>query len=138
MCKTLTIVWALVMTVLACPAQLLSIPSVRTIRPEDVVQNSVKLVRLSTNSFGVRWTYTDAGAARMLDFTEAHEGKIVAIKVGHFESRAAQQTPFRPMPPAFATYDEWKKGWLKRKTDNMVGLSEADAMAMVAGLTGKL
>ena len=108
----------------------------RHILPEDVVQDSIQVVRFSTNSFAVRWTYTEAGAKKMLAFSEAHEGRKVRIVIGSFET-SAHEFVFRPMPPVFTNYAQWKDGWLKRRTDKCFVASEDDAKRMVAGLTSK-
>src|SRR5690349_17395502 len=62
------------------------------ILPENVVQESVQLFRFSTNSFVVRWTYTEAGAKKALSSWEAN--------TNHSTMSA-----------------EWKAGWLKHRTD---------------------
>jgi hypothetical protein len=54
-------------------AQEQAVPSIR-ILPKDVVQDSVKQLRMTTNQFTVRWTYTEAGAKKMLAFWKAHDG----------------------------------------------------------------
>jgi hypothetical protein len=108
----------------------------RRILPEDIAQDSVQLVQFSTNKFAVRWTYTEAGAKKMLAFNEAHRGQEVRIMVGSFES-SPSEVVFRPMPPSFTTYDQWKEGWLKRRTDKFFGVSEDDAKKIVEGLKSK-
>ena len=40
------------------------------ILPEDVVQDSIRQVRFNTNNFAVRWTFTEAGARKILAFRE--------------------------------------------------------------------
>ena len=105
-------------------AQEQSIPTIR-ISPEDVVQDSIQRSQMSTNKFMVRWTYTQAGARKMLAFREAHEGKKVRTVVGSFES-APSEIIFRTMPPVFTNYIQWKQGWLERRTDKFFGMSEED------------
>jgi hypothetical protein len=106
----------------------------RRILPEDIVQESIQLWRFSTNSFAVRWTYTEAGAKKMLAFRENHEGQMVRTVVGSFESPPGEISMFRPMPPTFTNYARWKEGWLKRRTDKFFGVSEGNAKKIVAGL----
>src|SRR2546421_5672697 len=48
-------------------AQEQAIPAIR-ILPEDVVQDSIRQFQRSTNKFRVMWTYTEAGAKKMLAF----------------------------------------------------------------------
>ena len=131
--KTLTVILA--MLSVACLAQEQKVPT-RRILPEDIVQDSVQVVRFLTNNFAVRWTYTEAGAKKMLAFDEAHEGQKVRTIVGSFESHPGE-IMFRPMPPLFTTYAQWKEGWLKHRTDKFFGVSEDDAKRIVAGLKTK-
>ena len=108
----------------------------RRILPEDIVQDSIQLVRFSTNSFAVRWTYTEAGAKKMLAFEEAHESQKMRTVIGSFESPLGEMM-FRPMPPHFTTYAQWKEGWLKHRTDKFFAVSEDDARKIVTGLKNK-
>jgi hypothetical protein len=91
---------------------------------------------LFAKSFAVRWTYTEAGAMKMLAFNEAHEGQKTRIVIGNFESPLGENV-FRPMPPAFTNYVQWKEGWLQHRTDKIVGVSADDAKQIVAGLKSK-
>lgn len=116
----------------ACFAQEQIVPT-RRILPDDVVQDSIQLVQFSTNSFVVRFTYTTTGARKTLAFREMHEGQKVRTVVGSFQSPPAEMM-FRPMPPAFTNYAQWKEGWLKRPRDKFFGVSEADARKIAAGL----
>jgi hypothetical protein len=85
----------------------------RRILPEDIVQDSIQLFRFSTNSFAVRWTYTEAGAKKAIAFWEAH-------------------------PSLHANYTaQWKEGWLKRRTDKCFFKTEETAKAFMAELTRK-
>jgi len=131
--KTLTLIFA--MLAVASLAQEQIVPT-RRIVPEDIAQDSIQLVRFSTNSFAVRWTYTEAGAKKMLEFREAHEGQKVRTVVGSFESPPGEMV-FRPMPPTFTNYTQWKEGWLKHRTDKFFGVSEEDAKKIVEGLRKK-
>ena len=117
------------------PSQEQGIPTIRLL-PEDIVQDSIEQIRFTSNSFVVRWTYTEAGAKKMLAFREAHEGNKVRTVVGNFGSRPTEII-FRPMPPAFTNYTQWKEGWLKRRTDKFFGVSEDDVKAINAGLKRK-
>jgi len=123
------------MFAVACLAQEQAVPT-RRIMPEDIVQDSIQLVRFSTNNFAVRWTYTEAGAKNMLTFREAHEGRKVRTAIGEFEGQPGEMI-FRPMPPVFTNYAQWKEGWLKHRTDKVVGVSEDDAKKIAAGLKSK-
>jgi len=111
------------------------VPTIRIV-PEDVVQDTVREFQITTNRYAVRWTYTEAGARKWLAFHEAHEGQKVRTVVGDFETRPIVGM-FRPMPPAFTNYAQWKEGWLKRRTDKFVGVSEDEAKAITAGLRRK-
>ena len=105
---------------------------VRRILPEDIVQGSIQLFRFATNSFAVRWTYTEAGANKMLAFTEAHTGEMVRTEVGRYEFIGGI-APFTSLPGC-ASYSEWRAGWLKHRTDKFYGVSEEDAKMIIAGL----
>ena len=131
--KTLTLLFA--MLAITCLAQEQTVPT-RYILPEDIVQDSIQLVRVSTNSFAVRFTYTETGAKKMLAFREAHEGQQVRTVVGSFQPPPGEMM-FRPMPPHFTTYAQWKEGWLKRRTDKFFGMGEDDAKKIVDGLKKK-
>jgi len=108
----------------------------RHILPEDIVQDSFKLVRFSKNSFAVRLTYTETGAKKILAFNEVHQGQQVRLVIGSFET-SPHAFIFRPMPPSFTNYTEWKQGWLKYRTDKIFTASEADAKKIAAGLKSK-
>ena len=120
---------------LATFAQDQTLPT-RRILPKDVVQDSIQLHRISTNSFMVRFTYTEAGASRMLAFDEAHQGQAVATLVGEFKTPPVE-IMFRGIPPHAATYAQWKEGWLKYRTSKFFGVSEGDANKILAGLKSK-
>ena len=113
-------------------AQQQPLPTIR-IFPDDVVQDSIRQFRVTTNNFALRWTYTEAGAKKMLAFREAHEGNKVRTVVGNFVTRPTEII-FRPMPPAFTNYTQWKESWLKRRTDKFFGVSEDDVKAINADL----
>ena len=103
------------------------------ISPEDIAQDSIQMLRIWTNSFVVRWTYTEAGAEKMVAFEEAHEGKKVRVVIGDFQ-RLITLSEFRPMPPVFTNRAQWKEGWLKRRTTKFYSLSEDEAKLLMAGL----
>lgn len=105
----------------------------RRILPEDIVQSSIQLIRITTNRFAVRWTYTEAGATNMLAFTEPRMGTTVRTVVGDYEF-ISQIAPSSALPPGVASYSEWRAGWLKHRTDKMFGVSEEDAKKIMAGL----
>jgi hypothetical protein len=109
-----------------------SLPSIR-ILPEDIVQTSIQQTRSGpgTNQFGVRWTYTDEGAKKMLTFWNAHAGEKTLEQVGDFEYRATRS---KGKPKGWTEEEE---GWLKWRTDKFFGVTEADAKKITAGLTAK-
>ena len=76
-----------------------------------MVQDSIQLIAFSTptNTFGVIWTYTAAGAKRALAAWEA-DGSHYGM------------TP------------EWKKSWLKHRSDHEFYLTKAAAEELVAKL----
>jgi hypothetical protein len=124
----------LAMFALGCLAQEQTVPT-RRILPEDIEHDSIQTVRFSTNStnsFAVRFIYTEAGAKKMLAFRNAHDGQEVITRVGSFESRGIIK-PQNSYPPGWVN-DE---GWLKRRTDKFFGVSEADAKKIVEGLRKK-
>jgi len=84
-----------------------------------------------TNQFIVRWTYTEAGANKMLAFWEQHTGQKVRTQVGKLE------TPLSIIAPHDIAYASWREGWLKTRTDKFFGVSEADAKMIVAGLESR-
>jgi hypothetical protein len=118
-----------------CSAQGQAVPT-RRIVPADVVPESIEVAQMSSNAFAVRWVYTEPGAKKMLAFCEAHQNKKVRTVVGNFQS-PPRENAFRPNPPYFTNYAQWKEGWLKKRTDKFVGVSEADAKRIVAGLRGQ-
>lgn len=114
-------------------AQLEVVPTFR-ILPGDVVQESVRLVRFDTNHFVVGWTYTEAGAQRLLAFGEAHTGQQICTVAGSFESPPGECVY---AVPGSTNYARWKAGWLTHRTEKYFGISEAEAKAIVAGLKGE-
>lgn len=126
------IILTLLSTIVAvgCFAQVQSLP-VRLILPEDVEPSSVQTVRVATNGLAVRFTYTEAGARKMLAFRREHAGHEVVMRVGSFERRATMSS--LEMKPEGWT----EEGWLKRRTDKFFGVSEDDAKRIVAGLKKK-
>ena len=101
----------------------------RSIVPEDIEEGSIKMLRMSTNGFVVRFTYTDAGAKKMLDFRREHLGGDVVIRVGSYECRAR-------------LFDGRMEGWteagyLKHRGDKFHVVSEDDAKKIIEGLTKK-
>ena len=98
----------------------------------DVVPDSVRLVRFNTNIYAVRWTYTEAGAQKLLAFNEAHAGQRACKVVGNYETRSFE-VQFAPTP-AFTNYAAWKVNWLQHRTDKFFGLNETEATAIAAAL----
>lgn len=122
-------------TAFGCFGQQHAIPA-RRILPGDIEQDSIRMVRFSTNNYAVRWIYTEAGARAMLAFNETHKGQETRIMIGSYVSPATQWT-FIPMPPLFTTCAQWKEGWLKHRGDKVVGVTEADAKKIMDGLKRK-
>ena len=108
-----------------------SVPTIR-ILPEDVVQDSIKQVRVATNHVAVLWTYTEAGAKKMVAFWKAHDGQDAITRIGSFEYRGGI-APRSSYPPGWGTYE----GWLKTRTDKFYDVDEEDAKKIVAGLKKK-
>jgi Flp pilus assembly secretin CpaC len=102
------------------------------ILPEDVIPDSVRLVRFNTNIFAVRWTYTETGAQKLLTFNEAHAGQRAFTVVGDYETRPFE-VRFAPTP-TFTNYAAWKAGWLQHRTDKFFGLNETEATAIADAL----
>ena len=103
----------LAMLSLACLGQAKKVPT-RVIPPEDVVQDSIRLIAFSTppNTFCVIWTYTAAGAKKTLAAWEA-DGNHYGI------------TP------------EFKKSWLNHPIEREFYLTRAAAEELVAKLKMK-
>ena len=111
------------------------VPTIR-ISPEDVVQSSIQQFRFGSNSFAVRWTFTEVGAKKMVAFWEAHDGQKISTAIGDFVSPPSEQV-FRAMPPTFTNYTEWKEGWLQHRTDKIFVRSEAEAHEILVGLKSR-
>lgn len=125
--RSLIIVLGLYLLIHIVPAQ----EKFATIRilPEDVVQTSIRLVPNGrTNQTAVFWTYTEAGARKMLTFWEEHRGQRAITQVGSFTTPPGV---VGPQPPGYAT---WREGWLKRRTDKFFSVSLEDADKVVKGL----
>ncbi|MDE3100592.1 MAG: hypothetical protein KGJ88_14075 [Verrucomicrobiota bacterium] len=108
-----------------------SLPVIR-LMPSDIVQDSIKQVHWTTNTFVVKWKYTRPGAKRMLDFWMQHSGQKVCIVVGSFTT-----PPFTapgPLNPLDGSH--WKKRWLEIRTDEFVNLNQETAKTIVAALKG--
>lgn len=80
--------------------------------PEDIEQASIQMVRFATNSFAVRFSYTEAGAKKALASWEAD-----------------------PKHPAMSA--EWKKGWLKHRSDKCFYQNESAATDFMKSIKGK-
>jgi hypothetical protein len=106
---------------------------IQKMTPEDVVQDSIRVLRMGTNKFTVFFTYTERGAEKMLAFSEAHAGERTRTQVGDF--LLPEGVCYAPRDPT--EYASWREGWLKRRTSKFFGVSAADADAIVAGLEGK-
>jgi hypothetical protein len=86
--------------------------ALRRILPEDIEQASLRMVRFSTNSFAVRFVYTEAGAKKALAAWEAD-----------------------PKHPAISS--EWKRGWLQRRSDKCFFQSESAATDFMKSIKSK-
>lgn len=75
-------------------------------------QASIQMVRFSTSSFAVRFSYTEAGAKKALASWEAD-----------------------PKHPAISA--EWRTGWLKRRTDKCFFQSESAATEFMKSIKSK-
>jgi hypothetical protein len=100
--------------------------------PDDVVQSSIQKWAMGTNKVMVRWAYTEAGAKKALLFWEMHAGDKTRTAVGSFVAPPCISQREEPV-----TYGEWKKGWLKSRTDKFFAVSKDDAEAIVDGLKKK-
>jgi hypothetical protein len=103
------------------------------IRAEDVLRDSIRQFQIQPKGFAVRWTYTEAGAKKMLAFNESHVGEKVRITVGSYEIQA-RINAFQAIPPYVTNYATWKEGWLKTRTDKMFCTTADDAKRIMAGL----
>ena len=103
----------------------------RRILPGDIEQDSIQMVRFSTNSFAVRFTYTEAGARKMLAFEREHAGHEVITQVGSVVRRGI-------IAPLSARPQGWtEEGYLKHRGDKFFGVSEEEAKKIVDGLKKK-
>jgi hypothetical protein len=116
-------------------AEELAVP-IRRIVPEEIEKDSVRIYQFSTNNFAVRWTYTEAGAKAMLAFNEAHQGKKTRLVIGELQLLPPGEL-VSSTSTASTNYVQWKEGWMKYRTDKVVGVSEADARKIVDGLQRK-
>jgi hypothetical protein len=105
------------------------------ILPEEIEPGSIRIDQFSThsakpvtNNFVVRFTYTEAGARRLLAFQREHAGHQVVIRIGGVEWRTTMATGAKQ--PA-GWIDE---GWLQRRTAKFLGLSEEEARKLATGL----
>jgi hypothetical protein len=121
------LVLLIMISTVTCLAQVLAIPT-RRILPEDIEQDSIQTVRFSTNSFVVRFSYTEAGAKKMLAFRREHAGQEVVTQVGNFECRG-MVSPIDARPQGWT-----EEAWLKRRTDKFFGVSEDNAKKILEGL----
>jgi hypothetical protein len=133
--KRMALAAALAMPAAFSFAQAPAVPT-RNITPDEVVQASVKLVTVYSNTLAVKWTYTEKGATNMLAFWEAHQNQSVRTVIGTFESPLAS-VPLRIASPDDPAYNRWKEDWLKRRTDKFITTSEDDAKKIMAGLKGE-
>ena len=119
-----------IVTAIGCLSQELTLPT-RRILSEDVEHDSVRTVRFTTNSFAVRFTYTEAGAKKMLAFRREHAGHDVLLQVGVFE-RLVRIAALDTRPAGWT-----EEGYLKHRGDKFFDVSEDDAKKIVEGLKKK-
>lgn len=67
--------------------------------------------------YSVKWAYSEAGARRVREFTEAHVGQRIQITIGTFST-----------PPALIVHPN------RAGRDGMHGISEVNAKAILVGL----
>ena len=103
----------------------------RRILPEDIEQDSIKMWLQGTNLFLVRWTYTEAGARKLLAFQREHAGQNVNLQIGSFEHRVSI-APLDMRPSGWT-----EEGYLKHRGDKFFGVSKGDAKGIVEGLRKK-
>ncbi|MBL9134556.1 MAG: hypothetical protein JNK85_01745 [Verrucomicrobiales bacterium] len=120
----------LILAAMGCQSQKLTLPA-RRIHPEDVDQQSVQLVRLSTNTLAVSWTYTEDGAKKMLTFNREHAGREILIQVGDFE-HLIRIAPLDAQPAGWT-----ERSYHKRRRDKFFTVREEDAKKIVEGLRTK-
>lgn len=125
-----SLTFILAMLTMACFSQEQAVPTHR-ILAEGIEQDSIRLVRFTTNTFVVRFTYTEAGAKKMLAFRREHAGQEVITKIGSIERRS-RIAPLDARPPSWT-----EEGWLKRRTDKFIGVSQDDANKIIDGLKNK-
>jgi hypothetical protein len=111
MSKITAITLVALFVIMSALAQERAASTTRTL-PEDIVQESIQFFRFSTNSFAVRWTYTEAGAKKALASWEAD-----------------------PKHPAISV--EWKTGWLKHRTDKRFFTNETTATEFMQRIKSK-
>jgi hypothetical protein len=122
---------------ISCLAQEKDIPT-RRILPEDVVQESITVLPLSTNNFAINWTYTEAGAKKVLAFNEEHQGQKTRLLIGSFETpQFLWVSPGNTNYLRSTNYVQWKESWLKHRTDKMLEVNEEDTKKIVAGMKSK-
>ncbi len=69
--------------------------------------------------FSLKWAYSEEGARRVREFTEAHIGQRIQIRIGAFKT-----------PPTMIHHAN------RSGRDGMHGISDADAKAIFVGLGG--
>ena len=123
-----------------------------TIKPEDVVQESIELQRdtfvedmekigygidlshYPTNAFRVKWRYTKEAAKQTSAFHEKHEGQSVRTAIGAF-SRTHTSFPKTQMVKIY--FAESRSSWFANPVAGFAGLTEEQAKQMVADLKSK-
>jgi len=102
---------------------------------EDVLQDSVRHYRRSAQEHNITWTYTEAGAQKILAFWEANQGKETQYVFGTFETQPSVWT-FRPTKLS-TNFAQFKQNWLKRRGETLFVRSEADVKTVTAALKSK-
>jgi hypothetical protein len=103
------------------------VPTIR-ILPEDINQDSIQIRRFSTNSVYVSFTYTVAGAKKVLAFNRENAGYEISTQVGTYESRGRLAS--LSAPPQGQAEEILVKG-------GAFSVREDDAKKIIAGLRGK-
>jgi hypothetical protein len=135
----------LVMVAVGSLADDQKVPVLR-ISPDDIEQHSIQLLRIQTNGLlAVAWTYTEAGAKKVVAFREAHEAEATRVVIGEYEGPPIKHffNP-NPAPPRIQNDAQWKsdflkwnEGFLKHRRDRIFTASEDEAKKIVDGLKKK-
>src|ERR1039457_2531633 len=85
-----------------------TIPTFR-IQPEDIVQSTIKLEQSwGGTKIEVSWTYTEAGAQKLVDFVRQHLGQKMCEQIGGFKHTIADVDKFDDNTNALDVLEHWK------------------------------